>query len=130
MRRPKPVPRKAPARRAARRSGARTRLRRLLRRPEVAALARELARSGASGWIVGGAARDALLGLEVPDVDAVVDADPFELALKVEASGAGRFVPLSESAPRVARVVRVAGRGELDVAQLEGGGIEADLGRR
>jgi tRNA nucleotidyltransferase/poly(A) polymerase len=99
----------------------------VLRRPELVALARELRRRKASGWIVGGAARDLILGREVPDVDVAVDADPFLVARALEAEGAGTCVPLSESEPRVARV---AGRHEIDVAQLVGRGIEDDLARR
>src|SRR5512142_2826691 len=97
---------------------ARARLSSLLRRRELAALAKELAARGARGWIVGGAPRDLLLGFEVPDVDVAVEgADPYELARALEARGIGTAVPLSDEAPRVARL---AGARELDLAAVEG----------
>lgn len=102
-------------------------LRSVLRRPELGAAARALARRGAKGWIVGGAARDILLGLPVPDVDLAVSADPWEIADELSAAGFGTAVPLSDAAPRVARV---SGRRELDLARIEGGGIREDLARR
>lgn len=99
----------------------------LLRRPELAALARTLRDRGERGWIVGGAARDLLLRRPHPDVDLAVSGDPFAIARALEEAGLGTAVPLSESAPRVARV---AGRREIDLAEVEGGSILADLGRR
>lgn len=77
---------------------------------------------------MGGAPRDLLLGFEVPDVDVAVEgADPYEVARALETRAIGTAVPLSDEAPRVARV---AGARELDLAAVEGGGIAADLARR
>jgi tRNA nucleotidyltransferase (CCA-adding enzyme) len=99
----------------------------LLRRPGLSALARAAARSGAQVWIVGGAARDLLLGRADPDVDLAVSTDPFALAQELARDGFGTFVPLSDASPRVARL---AGRRDIDLAAVEGGGISQDLGRR
>ena len=45
---------------------------RLRRRPEVRAVARVARRHGIPVWLVGGAVRDAVLGLPVPEVDVAV----------------------------------------------------------
>jgi tRNA nucleotidyltransferase/poly(A) polymerase len=108
-------------------AGARGRLARLRRRPSVRALAAAVAARRGEAWLVGGAARDLLLGRPVTDVDFAVSADPFLLARDLESAGAGTAVPLSESAPRVARV---AARHAIDLAAIEGGGIQRDLARR
>jgi tRNA nucleotidyltransferase (CCA-adding enzyme) len=60
-------------------------------------------------------------------VDAVVSGDAEILARAMEGAGLGRAVPLSRSAPRV---FRVAGRREVDLAELAGASIEQDLKRR
>ncbi len=49
------------------------------------------------------------------------------LARAMESAGLGRAVPLSQSAPRV---FRVAGRREVDLAEIGGASIEEDLKRR
>jgi tRNA nucleotidyltransferase/poly(A) polymerase len=99
----------------------------LTRSRSVKALSR-LARSRKLGaWLVGGALRDALLGIRAPDVDVAVSRDSESLARELEAAGFGRAVVLSERDPRV---VRVAGKIALDLADLEGGSIAADLSRR
>jgi tRNA nucleotidyltransferase/poly(A) polymerase len=99
----------------------------LLRHPSVRALASLARDRGAGAWVVGGAPRDGLLGRKAPDVDIAVDIDAGELARALEAAGVGRAVPISETSPRV---FRVAARVPLDLAQLEGSTIEADLARR
>jgi tRNA nucleotidyltransferase/poly(A) polymerase len=99
----------------------------LLRRPEIRALLRIAPALGQRVWIVGGAARDLVLGRAVPEVDAAVSGDARELALALEREGFGRAVPLSPGSPRV---FRVAGRRDVDLAEIEGGSIEADLSRR
>ncbi len=99
----------------------------LLRRSSVRALASVARARGAGAWIVGGAPRDGLLGRPAPDVDVAVDADAGELARALEEAGVGRAVPISETSPRV---FRVAARLPLDLAELEGPTIEADLARR
>jgi tRNA nucleotidyltransferase/poly(A) polymerase len=99
----------------------------LRRRPDLACLARLLSPRGAKAWIVGGAIRDRLLGRREGDLDVVVAADPEGPARGLEALGFGRAVAISDRAPRV---FRVAGRGDLDLAELERGSIEGDLARR
>ena len=104
-------------------------LARLLRRGEVRALARVVRRLGSEAWIVGGAVRDACLGLPVLEIDVAVAGDAESIARALEAEGAGRAVFLSRDRPGP-RVFRVAGSRPLDIAELEGGSIETDLGRR
>ena len=104
-------------------------LARLLRRGEVRALARVVRRLGSEAWIVGGAVRDACLGLPVREIDVAVAGDAESIARALEAEGAGRAVFLSRDRPGP-RVFRVAGSRPLDIAELEGGSIETDLGRR
>lgn len=104
-------------------------LRGLGRRKEVAALARAAARRGVEAWVVGGALRDRLLGLPTPEIDAAVSRDADLIAADLEREGLGRAVFISRDRPGP-RVFRVAGRRPLDVAELEGGSIETDLGRR
>jgi tRNA nucleotidyltransferase (CCA-adding enzyme) len=101
----------------------------LRRRPEIVRLRRLVSRSGTGAWIVGGAIRDAALGLPVPEVDVAVSGGAEALARKLEAEGVGRAVHISRGRPGP-RVFRVAGRRPLDVAELEGGSIETDLARR
>jgi tRNA nucleotidyltransferase/poly(A) polymerase len=98
----------------------------LARLRPVAALARLARAQGLGAWIVGGALRDALLGIASPDVDVAVSRDSEGLVRGLEAEGLGRAVVLSESP----RVVRLAGRTTLDVADLERGSIARDLERR
>jgi len=102
----------------------------LRRRPIVRALAETCAARGLTAWIVGGALRDALLGLPVAEIDAAVNGDPEPPARALEAAGRGRAVFLSKDrpGPRVFRVA--AGHTELDIAALEGSAIEEDLSRR
>lgn len=101
----------------------------LLADPAVGALRAILRDEGAHAWIVGGALRDLVLDREVTEVDLAVDGDAGRIARRMEASGLGRAVLLSGD--RSPRVYRVAGRGRtLDVAEIEGGSIGADLGRR
>ena len=76
---------------------------------------------------MGGAARDLLLGREVIEVDVAVHGQAGEVARAMEAAGFGRAVEISSRPPRV---FRVAGRREIDIAEIEGGSIEEDLRRR
>jgi tRNA nucleotidyltransferase/poly(A) polymerase len=107
--------------------GGRERLRRLRSRKEIVAAARQVRLAGMEAWIVGGAVRDALLARPVLDVDLAIAGDAEKLAQALERGGFGRCVPLSEESPRV---YRVAGRRDLDLAELERGSIESDLMRR
>src|SRR4030095_9244164 len=112
---------------------------------EMRALARTAQARGVPVWIVGGAVRDAVMGRPVPEIDVAVRGDAQALAAALEHHGEGRAVFLSEERPgprgfRVARVPQrarrsprvfgVAGRRPIDVAEVEGGTIETDLGRR
>ncbi len=115
-----------PRSRRSRRSRA---LARLLRRREVRAFARVARNVGARAWLVGGAVRDACLGLPVPEIDAAIAGDAESAARALEAGGAGRAVFLSRERPGP-RVYRVAGPRPLDIAEVEGDSIEADLARR
>jgi tRNA nucleotidyltransferase (CCA-adding enzyme) len=108
---------------------ARRRLEALRRRGEMRALARAAQARGVSVWIVGGAVRDAVMGRPVPEIDVAVGGDAQALAAALEQHGEGRAVFLSEDRPGP-RVFRMAGRRPIDVAEVEGGTIETDLGRR
>lgn len=109
--------------------GARERLAKLLSDPTLAALRGVLAEEEARAWIVGGALRDVVLRRDVTEVDLAVDGDAGRIAQRMEALGRGRAVLLSGE--RSPRVFRVAGRSRvLDLAEIEGGSIGADLSRR
>jgi tRNA nucleotidyltransferase/poly(A) polymerase len=99
----------------------------LRRRRPLAALGRLARARGIDAWIVGGAPRDGLLGRPALDVDVAVSRDAESLSKALEALGLGRAVEISEATPRV---FRVAGRLPVDLAEVEGGTIEADLARR
>jgi tRNA nucleotidyltransferase (CCA-adding enzyme) len=108
-------------------SAPRARLRRLLRRPELQAAVRTASRLGLRAWLVGGAVRDILLARAVAEHDLAVSNDPDRMAEALTAAGFGTTVLLSDQNPRV---YRVAGARDLDIAQIAGGSIEADLARR
>ncbi|HKF42267.1 MAG TPA: hypothetical protein VKG01_04130 [Thermoanaerobaculia bacterium] len=97
------------------------------RRRELKALERISRELGERLWIVGGAARDVVMGREVAEVDVAVASHPEPVARAMEAEGFGRAVELSSASPPV---WRVAGRREIDVARIEGATIEEDLRRR
>jgi tRNA nucleotidyltransferase/poly(A) polymerase len=100
----------------------------LLRRRPIRQLASASQRLGQPAWIVGGAVRDLWLHRPIGDVDIAVAGDPEALARELSKRGAGSCVPLSAEPPRV---FRLAGKGiELDLAEIERGSIERDLGRR
>ena len=99
----------------------------LTSRPELRALERISRELGERVWIVGGAARDLLLRREIPEVDVAVAGRGERVAAAMEARGFGRAVPLSDRPPRV---WRVAGKREIDIAEIEGATIEEDLRRR
>lgn len=108
---------------------ARDPLAKLVADPALVALRAVLAEEGARAWIVGGALRDLVLRREVAEVDLAVDGDAEKIAKRMESLGCGRAVLLSGE--RSPRVFRVAGRGRmLDLAEIEGGSIDADLSRR
>jgi tRNA nucleotidyltransferase/poly(A) polymerase len=103
------------------------RLARVERRADIRILEALCRLQGQTVWLVGGALRDLLSNRTVTEIDLVLPADPLPFARELEALGFGTAVALSDLSPRVARV---AGRGDVDIAELTGGSIEADLGRR
>ncbi len=108
---------------------ARRRVQGLRRRVELVDLARAAERRGLDAWIVGGALRDRLLGVASPEIDVAVSRDADGLARDLEQAGRGRAVFLSKGRPGP-RVFRVAGARPIDIAEIEGGSIAADLARR
>jgi len=105
----------------------RARLRGVLRRPEVQAAVRSASELGSRVWLVGGAIRDVLLARPVAEHDLAVSNDPDRMARALTAAGYGTTVLLSDQNPRV---FRVAGTRDLDIAEIAGGTIDADLARR
>jgi len=101
----------------------------LRRRPEVRRAAAVARRQRLGLWIVGGALRDRALGRAVPEIDVAVSGNAERFARALERAGLGRAVFLSRGRPGP-RVFRLAGPRPLDVAEVEGGSIEADLARR
>ncbi len=99
---------------------------RLLHQAEVV-----FAEAEADAYLVGGSLRDALLGLHVADLDIAVGGDALTLARTLADRVHGAFVVL-DAERGVARVVAdsVDGRAHLDIARLQGGSLQADLGRR
>ena len=92
---------------------------------EVAA--ETLRRRRTRGWLVGGTVRDRRSGRFSPDLDIVVEDDPRQVARDVAAQLGFPWFALStrHGAYRV-----MAPEGHLDVAALQGTGIEDDLSRR
>jgi putative nucleotidyltransferase with HDIG domain len=78
----------------------------------------------ASGWLVGGALRQALLGEPVGDLDIAVSGGALALgqALARQLPGAS-FVPLDEQRG----ICRVVSRIQIDIADLRGPGLADDL---
>ena len=101
----------------------------LRRRAELIALARAAKQRGLDAWIVGGALRDRLLGIASPEIDVAVSGDAEGLARDLEQAGRGRAIFLSKDRPGP-RVFRMAGARPIDIAEIEGGSIAADLARR
>ncbi len=95
--------------------------------PILRLLKKLAARRGAQVWLTGGTLRDALLGLEPPDLDLTASGDALELGQALAQEAGGRFVLLK--AERAA--CRVAlGQGYLDLMGLRAPDILADLGLR
>ncbi len=79
-------------------------------------------------WLVGGAVRDRLLGLELTDLDLVVDGDP-EQAARAIADTAGRAACFALSEDFGAwRVVARDRAWQADVERLRGGSLEDGSG--
>lgn len=101
----------------------------LRRRAPLRALREAASRRGLEAWIVGGAIRDAGLGIPPLEIDVAVSGEAEALARDLESAGLGRAVFLSRDRPGP-RVYRVAGRTPVDIAEIEGGSIGTDLARR
>ena len=102
------------------------RLTKLHRRGSVRQLRSVASRLGVPVWLVGGALRDALDDRPVREID-VAALGCERLARALESAGAGTAVALSDASPIV---FRIAGKTEIDCAEIEGGSIESDLARR
>ena len=92
--------------------------------------ARELLAAAGEGYLVGGSLRDLLLDRPLADLDLAVPGDAPAFARTLADRLGGHFV-LLDAERGVARVGLDAGPvRHIDVAALQGGGIEADLARR
>ncbi len=87
---------------------------------------------GVRVWLVGGVARDALLGRSVHDWDFAVDRDALGLARAVGDALDGAYFPLDveRGTGRVILATEDGARLELDFAVLRGADLEADLAAR
>jgi poly(A) polymerase len=96
--------------------------------PSVA-IARE-ALAGAEAWVVGGAVRDAALGVEVTDLDlAVPEGEERAAASAIARAARGNVFQLSDRF-NTWRAAARDGSWQADVSALRGGSIEADLAER
>jgi poly(A) polymerase len=92
----------------------------------------ELARgelAGSQAWVVGGAARDRVLGRHSDDLDLVLDGD---VALAARALARGTSAAAFELSDQFGswRVTARRERWQIDLNPLRGGSLEADLGLR
>ncbi|NTU41956.1 MAG: CCA tRNA nucleotidyltransferase, partial [Nitrospirales bacterium] len=78
-------------------------------------------------FLVGGAVRDLLLGIETKDADIALDGDSLATAEAFSREAGATFVLLDREW-RTGRVVR--GKEQIDISPLRGGSIEADLSER
>jgi hypothetical protein len=83
---------------------------------------------GATGWIVGGSLRDALLGLPVRDVDLAVTIDPSEIARRLALQEVAGIAQLRRGTIRVA--LQESPEAHLDLTLVQGGSIARDLALR
>jgi tRNA nucleotidyltransferase/poly(A) polymerase len=90
---------------------------------------REALGDGPEAWIVGGAIRDAALGLEVTDVDLAVARDERRATRSIARVVGGAFFQLSEEFGSW-RAVAPDDAWHVDVVRLRGDGIEGDLALR
>jgi len=84
---------------------------------------------GAAAWVVGGAVRDAALGLEIGDIDLAVPGDPQPVARQIAVALGGYSFELSAEFPTW-RAADREGTWQVDVAMLRGPGIAEDLALR
>lgn len=80
-------------------------------------------------WVVGGAVRDVALELEVNDLDLAVAESPRQSARAVASHLDGFAFELSSEFPTWRAAAR-DGSWQIDIAEMRGGSIEADLGLR
>jgi tRNA nucleotidyltransferase/poly(A) polymerase len=80
-------------------------------------------------WVVGGAVRDAFLGLEVGDIDLAVPGDPEPIARRIAGELNGHAFELSAEFPTW-RAADREGEWQVDVATFRGPEIYGDLARR
>jgi poly(A) polymerase len=100
----------------------------------MSAQALEIVRSGLAGrraWLVGGAVRDHLLDRPAADLDVVLDGNPGEAARAIARAARSAGVPaacfaLSEKFGAW-RVVAREGAWQVDVEEMRGGSLQADL---
>ena len=103
--------------------------------PEAAAVARRavsvFAERGVAAYLVGGAVRDAMMGVRARDLDVAIAASPHEVAPSLADALGGIFVSL-DAGRDVARVIVLSGDGSLSHLDVSGfdGRIESDLARR
>lgn len=95
-------------------------------------VAREIDQRGEQGWLVGGCLRDALLAIQVRDVDLAVTGDPLAHAQALGMRLGAAIAPLSGTTVRLAlgESDKPPGRREIDISTLHGTSIEDDLPRR
>jgi tRNA nucleotidyltransferase/poly(A) polymerase len=84
---------------------------------------------GGPAWIVGGAIRDAVLGLEVGDLDLAVPGDPEPVARRIAGELGGHAFELSAEFPTW-RAGSREGDWQVDIATLRGSEIADDLALR
>ncbi len=92
------------------------------------ALASVLAETGGAGWLVGGCLRDALLGIPVRDVDIAMIGETLPVAKRLAYRSRLAVALLGHGTIRL--VPRHNPENYLDLTQLQGGDILADLARR
>ncbi len=93
----------------------------------VVQAARATLGEGQGVWIVGGAIRDAALGLEVVDLDLAVEGEPRAIAAAIAGGSGGHAFELSAEF----ETWRAAGPGwQVDMTPLRGDGLATDLGMR
>ena len=93
---------------------------------------REIAPQDIPVYLVGGAVRDALLGLPTHDLDFALSGDVLSLARRVADHLDGAYFPLDEARAtgRVILVIQGEQRQVLDFAALRGSDLESDLRAR
>ena len=84
---------------------------------------------GGSTWLVGGAVRDAILGVASTDIDLIVEGDAGAAAKRLASVLPGAAFSLSDQFGGW-RVVPRSGGWQVDITPIAEGGLEQDLARR